>query len=279
MPEINDALKELARFLKPYSFIRVRKAFFRIIGDGILQVVKFEYEPRGNSYSLQFGFFSMYNHMNNSMFTSFGSIPQFDAMSLVGKKTFDNISWDLPEDLFLMMAAAMKLEHWGKDESGRFITESVATAQQQLDVFMAHGMELLNRIQTDEDFLEAKKECKGKMGLRIEDDFDDVASYFKTGQFMKAEKIMEDLLAHNRDAIECRRQCGILPSEYSLMEMDRHEHILKIAREQDQGEISAWLTKNHKQNMLFFENHVIQKKPISQDWLDHELDEWRRSKR
>lgn len=51
--------EELKNLCVENGFHRRRNAYFRVIGDGVFQVIKFEYEPRSFCpYHLQIGLFS-----------------------------------------------------------------------------------------------------------------------------------------------------------------------------------------------------------------------------
>ena len=75
-----SALKELSAICKNQGFMKKGCSFFRLHGDGVLQTVKLDYEPSDRTYFLKIGMKSMYGHLEESYFTSFGCPAFFDAM-------------------------------------------------------------------------------------------------------------------------------------------------------------------------------------------------------
>lgn len=69
------------------GFYRRGNAYFRVVGDGILQVLKFEYQRCFSYYSLSVGLFSMYSELKPQWFTSSGCIPRYCVMNFVGKSS------------------------------------------------------------------------------------------------------------------------------------------------------------------------------------------------
>lgn len=83
------------------GFSKRGDAFFRILGDGVLQVLKFEYEPCFTHYSLNVGLFSMYSELRESWFTSSGCIPRYCVMNFVGKQNAINVKNRRKEYLYI----------------------------------------------------------------------------------------------------------------------------------------------------------------------------------
>ena len=84
--DIRPARKKLSEICKANSFKRRGNAHFRVVGDGVLQIVKFEYEGVFSHYNLNFGLFSMYSKLAEQHFTSSGCIPQYYVFALQGRK-------------------------------------------------------------------------------------------------------------------------------------------------------------------------------------------------
>lgn len=83
-----DVTKTIEIISKPYGFLRKGNAFFRIQGDGVLQTIKWEYEPHAGSHVLYFGLLSMYGKIMPQWLTSRGCIPIYEAMRLADKDYF-----------------------------------------------------------------------------------------------------------------------------------------------------------------------------------------------
>lgn len=78
--EYNQKVKII---LSDKEFMRRGNAFFRVVGDGVLQIIKMEYEVHDGTHYLRFGLFSMYGEMEKRMFTGNGCIPNYYAMEMV----------------------------------------------------------------------------------------------------------------------------------------------------------------------------------------------------
>ena len=78
--------KKLLSFANDNHFKKRGKLFFRIIGDGVLQQLKFEYERTFGDYVLDIGLKSMYGELEKIDFTSSGATPQYGVTQYIGEK-------------------------------------------------------------------------------------------------------------------------------------------------------------------------------------------------
>ena len=69
--------------LQETGFVRRGSAFFRVWGDGVLQVLKFERQRGDRVYDLSVGVFSMYGRLYPEWFTSSGCIPRASIASFI----------------------------------------------------------------------------------------------------------------------------------------------------------------------------------------------------
>ena len=70
--------------LQGTGFVRRGSAFFRVWGDGVLQVLKFQRQHVYQVQDLSVGIFSMYGRLYPEWFTSAGCIPRGNVTSFVG---------------------------------------------------------------------------------------------------------------------------------------------------------------------------------------------------
>ena len=70
-------LDRLKSICKENSFACRGTAFFRVIGDGVLQVIKCQKERYATNYSTSLGLFSLYGQIEREWVTSFGCIPRY----------------------------------------------------------------------------------------------------------------------------------------------------------------------------------------------------------
>lgn len=73
--------------LKSNGFHKKGSAYFRVLGDGVLQVIKAEYERNGNYYDLRIGLFSLYSNLEAQWFTSEGCIPRYSVVNIIGERS------------------------------------------------------------------------------------------------------------------------------------------------------------------------------------------------
>lgn len=78
------ALSELCH---AHSFAHRGRTYFRIIGDGVLQVIKFEYERCFEHYSLDLGLISMYSECEQEDFTASSCIPRYCVSVFINQST------------------------------------------------------------------------------------------------------------------------------------------------------------------------------------------------
>lgn len=90
--------KELAELLSgsaiSHGFTRRGNAFFRVVGDGIFQCIKFSWEPAIENYSLGFGLLSMYSDLHPQHFTSGGCLNTHSVSMVMDRKN----TWEMLAD-------------------------------------------------------------------------------------------------------------------------------------------------------------------------------------
>ena len=64
------------------GFVRRGTAFFRVAGDGVLQVLKYKKERYANNHTIFGGLFSLYGEIDKEWVTSLGCIPRYCILSL-----------------------------------------------------------------------------------------------------------------------------------------------------------------------------------------------------
>lgn len=89
--EISYPTSLLTDLSSEYHFTRRGKAFFRVVGDGVLQTIKAGYEIHGSFYELSIGLDSMYSPLKADWLTSFGCIPAYNISNLIGKDSAKSV--------------------------------------------------------------------------------------------------------------------------------------------------------------------------------------------
>lgn len=130
--------EQLNERLPMYGFKRRGEAFFRVVGDGILQVIKFEYERVDEDFNLSVGLFSMYGKLLKQWFTSLDCIPQYLAVNFVGKRYIRDTG-----------------EIYDKETGVKLVYDKeFISTDEQMDILMEKVIPRLNKMQTQEDLIE-----------------------------------------------------------------------------------------------------------------------------
>ena len=121
------------------GFVQRGDSFFRVIGDGVFQVLKYQYQRVGPHYSLDMGLFSMYGELQKSWFTSLGCIPRYSVMHLIGwRSTLRPNAIDSINNCNIL-----PYDQW------------YVTPEEQLEVLLIKGFPFLDSIKTQKDLVEA----------------------------------------------------------------------------------------------------------------------------
>lgn len=127
-----EYLSEMQRVLEPHFFKRRGKAFFRINGDGIVQVIKLDFERISSHYAIRFSLHSMYGILQPSWFSSNGCITRYAFVNLIGEQTTVRIKRD-----------------------GNFVQASPISICEQMDVMCHSGISFLDEICTQATLIAA----------------------------------------------------------------------------------------------------------------------------
>lgn len=115
-----------------HHFTRRGKAFFRVIGDGVLQVIKAEYEIHGSFYELSIGLDSMYSPLQAQWLTSSGCIPIYNVSNLIGKNSAFS-SYQANNSFYIFNIASMEEQAQLLWEKGIPWLDGILTQQQLAD--------------------------------------------------------------------------------------------------------------------------------------------------
>lgn len=102
------------------------KSFFRIYGDGVLQVIKFRKERNGDFRVIDIGLFSLYGVIEESWLTCLMCIPQYEVLALNHQSAYSFVK-----------------------ENGRSIL-NIISEEEQADFLCDAGIRFLDEIKTQE---------------------------------------------------------------------------------------------------------------------------------
>lgn len=227
---LRDQLTEL---LLPIGFVRRGTAFFRICGNDVLQIVKFQYEPRPGCYMLYFGLFSMYDEISQFQLTTTGCIPQYFVGLLYGDRDIVRIK-----------------EEWVNYR--RFLTFEQISTDEQISMLVEKGIPFLNEIDNQEKLIQKMIELDHLD--HASDAYSDMwkfVPYLYLGNGQMATKEINKFLILRRipeeywDDLDFLLKTGQQNDERSL----RKIHLRRqLAKDPFSDEARAWLQKNYLQN-------------------------------
>jgi len=222
-------MKRLSRIgtnqLVANQFIRKGRAFFRVQGDGVIQVAKYEYEPHGNvPYILSIGLMSMYSQLEPQWFTSMGCIPRYGVARLKGLRDTD-------------------------------------TTINQESILLQEGLPWLNEMLTQKQLLDGMIFMETSWGGHMNwIDTLKIAPFLAVEDYASAEGVITAILQQHQSAKESRRER--LPKEayekYCQRAQERDapfEYLLSLIQHSDKNQIQAYLNRNFIAN-----SKIIQKK-------------------
>ena len=200
------------------GFAQKGKTFFRVVGDGVLQVIKCKYQRMLNGDIISVGLFSMYGYLQPQWFTAAGCILRYDIASCFYQR-------DLP------LWCAIPI-------------------QDQLDMLSSQVLPWLNSLDTQKKLIGAitKLDPRWNDSLKI-------GPYLACGEMNHAKKVLRELLNGNAFmSAGCPQFCedsnGML---FLNKEKDAHQPqaLLEMISREDPAEIDAYLKENYTRNLAY----------------------------
>ena len=212
MDSYHQQLKKLA---KSHGFITKRNSCFRIKGDGILQILKFEYEPWLSQYELRIGLYSLYSFLQPHWLTPSGCILRYPVMACT--QMYQDVSY---------------------------------SPEQQLHALQEFGFAWLDAMHTQSDLVDAMCEIEIRIHGKIQwiDSFK-LAPYLSSGNYHAAERILSSILQQHLgpDVWTTNPWTEIDYEIYRLRYPGKDEHLLLIydwIHNKDISAIQSYLSDN-----------------------------------
>ena len=250
MPILNQT-HLLKNALHGTGFVRRGSAFFRVWGDGVLQVIKFQHESVFEVQHLNVGVFSMYGKLLPQWFTSSGCIPRMPVVNAIGIRFVDGY---LPPDRFTKSddeqfycngfpvtvdPVQQKWDHNG--EHWRYFFSH----EQQVKILIDKVLPWLDSITSQSLAAKAMYEI-----YSIPNDSLRFDAHLAAGQWDEAELAMSAILAQHASA----RECHCSPKAYAKYAAESetrdepYRTALKMAQEKDAEAIRRYLSDNYSKN-------------------------------
>jgi hypothetical protein len=244
----------LKNALQGTGFVRRGSAFFRVWGDGVLQVLKFERRRIYQVYDLRIGVFSMYGILYPDWFTSSGCIPRASIASFIGLRSVDSYLFtnrltktDNGQFLYDGFPVMVDPKQWIRDEEGEH-WKYYFTPEQQVHILVDKVLPWLNDITSQS--LAAKAMYKITPVPNDSLRFD---AHLAAGEWIEAEQTMSAILKQHADA-QASWKRTFSQDEYEEMvarQEVRDEPLIaahKMVQEKNEDAISSYLRENHKRN-------------------------------
>ena len=238
-----DRLKAIC---KANNFARKGTAFFRVIGDGVLQVINYKKRRYAVNHHINIGLFSLYGEIEEQWLTSAGCIPRYSLFALFSPilEAIHCTTLGPPEDTQLEILE-QKCIPW----LNTILTQSI----------LAEAMCMLDCASYSDITPSEISDFSGSISttdyawLILWDDSLKLAPYMKSGQYQKALQVVDAIRKQHRSAREDWKK--------QLSEQDYIKHIAKqdqidkpfydlfeLIERQNQEEIHEYMENNYRTN-------------------------------
>ena len=240
--------------LQGTGFVRRGSAFFRVLGDGVLQVLKFERHSIYEVHDLSVGIFSMYGRLYPEWFTSSGCIPRASIASFIDLRFVDDYlppnrltKTDNGQFLFDGFPVMVDPKQWLRDEDGEH-WKYWFTPEQQVHILTEKVLPWLNDMTSQS--LAAKAMYKITPVPNDSLRFD---AHLAAGEWLEAEQTMSAILKQHSDAKASWKQTF---SQDKYLEMVARQEVrdepliaaYKMVKEKNEETVSSYLSDNYKRN-------------------------------
>lgn len=244
----------LKNALQGTGFVRRGSAFFRVWGDGVLQVLKFERQRGNRVHDLSVGIFSMYGRLYPEWFTSGGCIPRASIASFIDLCFVDYYlspnrftKADNGQFLYDGFPVMVDPKQWLQDENGEH-WKYYFTPEQQVYILTEKVLPWLNDMTSQS--LAAKAMYKITPVPNDSLRFD---AHLAAGEWIEAEQTISAILKQHADArVSWKRTFPEDKYAETVARQEAKDVPLKAAhkmvQEKDEDAISGYLRENYKRN-------------------------------
>ncbi len=240
--------------LQGTGFVRRGSAFFRVWGDGVLQVLKFERQRGDRVHELNVGVFSMYGRLYPEWFTSGGCIPRASIASFVGLRSVDSFlapnrftRTDNGQFLYDGFPVMVEPKRWLRDENGEHWTYCF-TPEQQVNILIEKALPWLNNMINQSLAAKAMYEIHPVPNDSLRFD-----AHLAAGEWIQAEQTMAAILKQHADAQASWKRT--FPQDKYTEMVARQEALdepltaaHRMVREKNEQAICSYLSDNYRRN-------------------------------
>ena len=235
----NGFINKLSALCSEKKFKKRGNSFFRVWGDGVLQVIKLRHEMNGGYYELAIGLFSMYGDLSPRWFTSLGSITRYPVVCFVGKHSCAYL-----------------------ETNNGYRRIKVVPPEDQIAILVDNVFPWLEQITTQECLAEGICALDAKMYDQIIwNDMLKFAPYLHSKNVGKATRVIQAALEQHTSVIEANRK-RLSPDEFMIFSLEFHEEInqlekkLQLARFPHKQPAIDYLTANYSTNIQLAKSYL-----------------------
>ena len=244
----------LKNALQGTGFVRRGSAFFRVWGDGVLQVLKFERQSIYEVHDLSVGVFSMYGRLYPAWVTSGGCIPRGSIAGFVGLRFVDDYlspdcftKTDDGQFLYDGFPVMVEPKQWLRDESGER-WKYCFTPEQQVHILKEKVLPWLNHMTTQSMAAKAMYEI-----FPVPNDSLRFDAHLAAGEWEYAEQTMSAILKqHANGQASWKRTFSQDQYEQMVARQEARDELLiaahKMVQEKNEEAIRSYLNNNYKSN-------------------------------
>ena len=235
--------EKVCQLFKESGFYRRGTAFFRIVGDGVLEVIKYYFRTRPwQQEYICVGIFSMYGEMEPQWLTSNGCIPRY------------YVRW-LDKTIKDRWISSISGDHLFKKEIDQ-------THTWQIDILFLEStvIPFLDGINTQRKAVDALMyldvEAQEVYGRQIIwNDALKFAPFLYAGDYENARKVILLILAQHDFAISCNKRRWTPEQFQQFMltyepEAQKLQYLLRLTEERNPEEINRYLQVNYENNLI-----------------------------
>lgn len=244
----------LKNALQGTGFVRRGAAFFRVWGDGVLQVLKFERQRVFHVHDLNVGVFSMYGRLSAEWFTSRGCIPRGSIAGFAGLQSVEN---------YLSPSRFTKIENGNYLYDGFPVTVEPKqmlvdkdgerwrycfTPEQQVHILIEKVLPWLNEMTSQSLAAKAMFEINAVPNDALRFD-----AHLAAGEWTQAEQTLSAILMQHADA-RASWERTFSKDEFAKMAAQQEAidepltEAWKMLQEKDKEAIASYLRENYKRN-------------------------------
>lgn len=224
-----DNYIEIKRFLNDlaYSngFVSKGDAHFRVIGDGIFQVLKLEKEKRKIGFGIYLALHSMYSFLDPRWFKANSCLTKYPLIQISGSQCSLSVCNNNEKNI---------------ERLQKFVTNDLNTVLHQEDLIA-----LMSKLENEQ------------FGHIIWNDLQKYAPFLYIGDYCNAEKVVRSIINQHANAYRVRMiKRDLMNDEDILTEFEIREELvlrklLALARDKDESTIRSFLSSNLSQNLKY----------------------------